>query len=423
MDYSRENLIKQGYNEAQIYEITRGIQQKLPIIKIARKEYNWMQMYEIRKGLQEKVDVSQYSDPLFLAQEMREIRLGLLDGLDVSQYARFYYSRSDMKKMRHKLFRKKYSEKMSGFGRDIYDESTGISMRISDDCMSAFLTVPSSGERQFTVIELENVLNKYDIIYGLQRDTLKNVLNKKIFDKEIKVAKGKRIGEKKELSYDLVDGYVMAGQIIAKYKKAERGKTVTGISVGITLEQELPMNVGAGATCDFEKKKYYALRDGYVSYHAASNTIHVWQVKKIAGSLSPVDGEINYEGIVLVKGDVKSGAKVNAAGSIYVEGFAEDAFLTAGDEILIQKGTNGKGKGKIKAGGDIHGKFFELANLEAEGNVKADYFFKCDINAKGIEAKGKKGCIRNCRISTEHEVKASIVENNEYYNNSSIICL
>lgn len=77
VDYSKEALTKQGYNEAQIYEITRGIQQKLPIIQIARKEYNWMQMYEIRKGLQEKVDVSQYSDPLFSAQEMREIRLGL----------------------------------------------------------------------------------------------------------------------------------------------------------------------------------------------------------------------------------------------------------------------------------------------------------------------------------------------------------
>lgn len=416
MEYSREDLMEQGYNEAQIYEITRGIQQKLPILKYAKKEYNWMQMYEIRKGLQEQLEVSKYADSLFSAQEMREIRLGLLDGLDVSQYACFYFSKSDMKKMRHKLFRKKYGEKMSGFGREIYDESTMISIRISDDCMSAFLTVPSTAKKTFTVIELENVLNKYDITYGIQKDALKNLIEKKIFDKEVKVAKGKRIGSKKDLSYDIVHGYVMEGQTIAKYRKAEKGKTVTGISVGLSMEQELPMNLGSGVTCDYEKKKYYALKAGYVSYNWETNTINVWQVKKIDRSLSAEDEELTYEGIICINGDVKSGARVNAAGSIYISGYAEDAFLTAGDDIVIKKGTNGKGKGKIKAGGDVKGKFFELANLEVEGHVKADSFFKCEIRAKSIEAKGKKGCIRKCKIITKQEVKAAVEENNQYCN-------
>lgn len=414
MEYSKEALLEQGYNDAQIYEILRGIQQKLPIETYAKKAYNWLQMYEIRKGLRDELDIGLYADPFFSPQEMREIRLGLLDRLDVSQYAKFYYSRSDMKKVRHKLFRKKYYEKPSGFGRNIYDESLMIHMRISDDCMSAYMTVPSIQGKKLSVIQLENVLYKYDITYGVQKDVLKSILKDEMFDREILVAEGKKLEENQEFPYEMVTEFVKEGQWIAKYRKPEKGKTVTGISVGLPVEQGVPMNLGENVICDFEKKKYYAVRDGFVSYNQQDNTISVLPMKSMDGSPNPEKGEIRFQGSIHVKGDVKSGTKIYAAGSIYIDGFAEGSILHAGGDIVIKKGTNANNQGEIKAGGNIKGKFFEMAHLEAGGRIKADYFLKCDISAKSIEARGKKGCIRGCCILSPNPVRAAVVENNQY---------
>lgn len=72
---------------------------------------------------------------------------------------------------------------------------------------------------------------------------------------------------------------------------------------------------------------------------------------------------------------------MKAAGDIIADGFIESAQLEAGGDIILKEGTNAGGRGLLKAGGNVMGKFFENATIEAAGSVKANYCLNSNIVA------------------------------------------
>ena len=73
---------------------------------------------------------------------MRQVRMGLNDGLDVSVYADLMYSVTDMKSIRESLLSEIYTDNDKGYGKKTIDEATGIIMHISDDYLTAYVTLP-----------------------------------------------------------------------------------------------------------------------------------------------------------------------------------------------------------------------------------------------------------------------------------------
>lgn len=59
-----------------------------------------LQMFEIERGLEEGLDVSIYTDPKFNGNQMFEIRWGLKRGVDVSVYADPKFHRCQMEEIR-----------------------------------------------------------------------------------------------------------------------------------------------------------------------------------------------------------------------------------------------------------------------------------------------------------------------------------
>lgn len=53
-------------------------------------------------------------------------------------------------------------------------------------------------------------------------------------------------------------------------------------------------------------------------------------------------GNVDYDGSVMIKGDVKNGMAVDATGDIFVDGFVENARLTAQGDVVIKQGIIGK---------------------------------------------------------------------------------
>ncbi|WP_299017530.1 DUF342 domain-containing protein [uncultured Photobacterium sp.] len=86
-------------------------------------------------------------------------------------------------------------------------------------------------------------------------------------------------------------------------------------------------------------------------------------------------GHINFDGSILITGDVTPGMKVCATGNITVTGFVELAELRAGGDISVVKGLIGRQQeGKqlacyIQAGGNITSKFAQFVKIEAGGDV------------------------------------------------------
>lgn len=187
---SREELEEQGFCEAQIDEIMTGMKQQLSTGYYARSCYNWKQMREIRMGLLENLDVGIYANYLFSAEQMREIRMGLLENMDVHSYANLIFSAMDMAKARKKLLGDAYCKNPEGFAREFSDEETGIRIRISNDCMKAYVTIPK--ECSCCEEKLERVLNQNDIICGISKAQLRKACREEMREQEIRVAEESR---------------------------------------------------------------------------------------------------------------------------------------------------------------------------------------------------------------------------------------
>ena len=77
----------------------------------------------------------------------------------------------------------------------------------------------------------------------------------------------------------------------------------------------------------------------------------------------------------------------------------ETARLIAGGNIMIKKGSCSKHDCFIDAGGEVSGSFFEAANINAVGNVKANYIMNSDINTMGrVIVSGSRGVLLGGRI-------------------------
>lgn len=93
-------------------------------------------------------------------------------------------------------------------------------------------------------------------------------------------------------------------------------------------------------------------------------------------------GNIDFDGTVQVKGDIKAGMTVRVAGDVVVSGTLEAAEVVAGGNVVVKGGIIGKadsapGGGaletaRIRCNGSVQAKFIEHAVIEAAGSIQAD---------------------------------------------------
>lgn len=437
MEFTEEKLEERGFGDSQIQEIQIGISQHLPVKVYAKECYNWMQMHEIRMGLLENVDTTIYENPLFGAEQMREIRMGLMDNLDAASYAKLILAASDMRKARRQLIAEAYHTNPEGFGRDFTDEKSGLHIRISNDCMEAFVTLPD--DRSFSVHELKKILERNDIVHGIIVKHLQKIALEKPVGKEIKIAQGEKAESGKSGRFEyffnpllpespkvLEDGRVdyanviiaervVPGTVLAKYHSSEKGKhgkTVTGIFIEGTSGKDLPPLTGKGFIRDEERDIYIATENGYVSHDEIRGELNVWNVYMVPGDVNRYNGHISYDGMVHIRGSVSDMAEIEASGDIIVEGFVEGAIIKAGKNVVIKGGVNAGGQGYIQAGGKVMGKFFESASIRAKGHVEGNYFLNCHIETDGmLVARGSKAKIMGGEVLAVQAVESVTIGN------------
>ncbi|WP_100658253.1 DUF342 domain-containing protein [Alteromonas flava] len=87
-------------------------------------------------------------------------------------------------------------------------------------------------------------------------------------------------------------------------------------------------------------------------------------------------GNINYDGAVLVNGDVTEKMVIVATGDITVNGFVESASIHAGGDIVITEGAMGKASDdhsdfscELKASGSIHVQHGQGLDIKCGGNI------------------------------------------------------
>ena len=67
---------------------------------------------------------------------------------------------------------------------------------------------------------------------------------------------------------------------------------------------------------------------------------------------------VDFNGDIVIHGNVEAGVVINAGKSLTVDGVVESASITAGGMVCLKRGMQGGGKGSITAGGDIFTEFW-----------------------------------------------------------------
>ncbi|WP_164215479.1 FapA family protein [Virgibacillus sp. YIM 98842] len=246
--------------------------------------------------------------------------------------------------------------------------------------------------------DVSQLLNDYNIKYGIDEEAVRMLrceLSRDIFP--LVIAKGKPVvhGEDGRLNFmanvhpgeiNRSPGWnfrdvmsipsVKKGEKIAEVilpAEGENGKTVHGTV--IRAKKGKPSNVMAGKNVVFleDNHAFYAAANGQLSI--SGRNIHVHPVFEVDSTLSMKEGNLDFTGTIIIRGDVPAGYSVKAEGDIKVFGIVEAATLMSGGSIFIAEGLAGQKKGYIKAEESIRigyinqGKVFAGNDLFVENSI------------------------------------------------------
>ncbi|MCX4323522.1 MAG: FapA family protein [Lachnospiraceae bacterium] len=292
----------------------------------------------------------------------------------------------------------------------------GTYLRIDDDEMAAwlYLTPPAEGQT-YTKRDLENYLELNGVIKGYHSSNLSAMVKKKVYDREILVARGAtvqpgtdgyfeylfapeehmgpKVNEDGSVDYSSMSALqnVHKGDKVAIYHYAVQGVdgyTVVGGQMKADPVRDLPPMRGKGITR--ENGVYYALSDGKIE--VKEGKIDIQNVHEIMGDVDAIIGKIEFFGDVIINGNVEGGIVIRAGRNIEVHGTTGAASLFAGGDVMLTRGI--QGGGKISARGNVFAEFIENTTVDAGGLVQANVILNAKVSAKDrVISIGKRGAI------------------------------
>ncbi len=277
------------------------------------------------------------------------------------------------------------------------------------------MCAPEEGTR-YEKPEIMRYLQLNGVVAGINESHVAAMCKKQIYDREVKIASSEE-GEpgsagrfefffstekpKPEIRNDGTVDYrsmslvqnVEEGQLLAVYHPAVQGKAGRDVTGAVTYKELRPLT-GKGISNEEDPHKYYAAKSGKIEYDG-DNKLSVVEVYEIQGGCDYANNAlVDFNGDVIIHGNVEAGVTVRAGKSLTVEGVVESANISAGGTVCLKRGMQGAGKGAIVAGGDIFTEFIEYANVSAGGTVQSNVILNSKVTAgEQITLTGKKGLI------------------------------
>ncbi len=135
-------------------------------------------------------------------------------------------------------------------------------------------------------------------------------------------------------------------------------------------------------------------------------------------AVNMASGNVNFDGSVVIKGDVSAGMTVKASGDIEVGGVVENAHLEAGGSIHVKGGVLGAIDQKsgadysIRCAHDFHAAYAQKARVEAGDSIFIDDMaMQCELTAgQHVKVgKAKRGHIIGGRIQAMLSITARVL--------------
>jgi len=273
-------------------------------------------------------------------------------------------------------------------------------VEVSPDGMSAYITLspPQGNGKPITEEEIYRQLAAAGVTKGIKKEYVYRLANFAVYHNSFTIAEGQepkpgqnasitphfeRIAEPS--SFSTPEDYaqiayvsVKKGECLADLVPATAGTdgwNVLGEPIKCTDGLQLE-NV-CGQHTYLEGTSIYAACDGLVCERAGA--IHVYDAMTVD---EVSDRKVEFDGIIFVEGNVDENSEIEAAGDIIIKGAVHQATLTAGGNVIIGKGINGKSS-RIRAKGNVRSYFIEGTNVHADGNITANIVMRAALRCGG----------------------------------------
>ncbi len=308
------------------------------------------------------------------------------------------FSREQMNKLKNAMIWGDEGENAGAAGKKTVDFgwdpcgtnlARGTRLRVEKDGMTAWLYLaPPDNGQTYTKNELITYLERNGVITGYHSSNLSAMIKKKVYEREILVAKGKEVQKGKDGWFEYLftpeeygvpkireDGTVdytsmsalhnvHSGEKVAVYHHAEPGSdgyTVRGVEVKAKAPKELLPLRGKGV--ERIGDEYFAQTDGKIE--AKNGKIDIQKVHEVAGDVTLIVGKVEFFGDVIINGNVENGVVIRSGRNIEIHGTAGSATLIAGGDVIISRGI--QGGGSISAKGNVFADFIENTTVVAGG--------------------------------------------------------
>ena len=308
-----------------------------------------------------------------------------------------------------------------------------VNLSISLDKMLVFMTAfpGMDGGELLTKQEIYDELKQEKVVTGMLEEVIDDFIANKEYCKEIVICKGipatqgkdakieyffnRNLNTKPKKNEDGTVDYhsldtissVKKGDRLAKLDKEEPGNNGSDVTGNIMKPRDvksLKLEYGSNISISEDKLELYSEVTGHVSL--VGTKVFVSNVYEVPADVDNGIGDINYNGSVYIKGNVKSGFKVVAHGDIVVEGVVEGAELFADGQIIIKRGIHGMTKGVLDAKGNIIAKFIENATVRSGGYIETESIMHSNVGAYSeILVSGKKGFVMGGTIRAGQKVE------------------
>ncbi|MDE7398521.1 MAG: FapA family protein [Oscillospiraceae bacterium] len=312
-------------------------------------------------------------------------------------------------------------------------------IRLDDGSKYANLVVfPSrGGGKDVTFQDVMLELKRNNVIYGIDENSIKKVLNDRIFEVSICVAsatlpkKGAngyinfRFDKEHKLKphqneFGIADFRelnaivpIHKNDIIADIVLPEEGIPGTDI-----FGNPIPAEPGAATKVSLGKNtlvttdgtKVVAACDGHIVF--GNGSFQVEEAVTIKSDLDISVGNINFFGDVHVKGNVMEGFSINAGKNVKIDGSVFGGEITAGGNVTIVGGCINS---KLTCDGNAEIGFCENAELFVKGDLTSKQFVFCNAFCYGaLTAKGPRGVITGGKITSMHDINANTIGSIKY---------
>lgn len=311
---------------------------------------------------------------------------------------------------------------------------------VSEDGMEARLILhkgENNGKRLDKHAVMTAIAEEYKVTTGVNMDTVGIMVDDWIYEEERIIAVGKPAvdgidGEVKyhfETQYSKVGvevdgridfkklnmfGNVNRGDVVASKTDpipGSDGYNVYGKVLAAKVAKEAKFKYGKNVFPSKEGDTLLAGIDGKADL--VGDKIVVSKVFTVTGDVDMSVGNIDFNGDVVISGNVMSGFEIKAGGSVDVYGIVESSYIHADENIHVLGSFLGNGRGMLEAGGSVECKSVEQGIIKANISIEAENVMHSNLWCEGsIKVGGSENsCVMGGNLCSGKEIILNNVGN------------